>query len=118
MGALAAALSATTMATAAEEVAAEPVGMIVASVRGGVTSLVNTASRTRLAMFHGGTILVRTVLRATLASLRYHCHQEGTMTTARTMGSGASKSLVLLPAFWVALRPSPPIASSGSSLVR
>ena len=62
--------SATIGATAEAEQEVEDDGTTVALAKGGVTGLVRTAGRTSLARVPGGCSLVRTVLRAKLASLR------------------------------------------------
>ena len=118
MGISADAPSATIGAMAEEEEEVEDDGKSVALAKGGVTSLMRTVGRASLMRALGGTSLGTIVLRATLASLRCHHHQEGTTTTTRTRGLGASRSLVPLPASWVALRPLPLIASSSSLPVR
>ena len=87
-----------TEATAEEEDVAEDAGTTGARARSGATGPVRTADRISLARALGGISLARTVLRVMLASLHCHRHQEGTTTIARTMGLGASKSLVLSPA--------------------
>jgi hypothetical protein len=78
----------------------------------------NGRIRASLVTAPSGTSLVRIVLMATSASLHCRHRQGGTMTTGKTMGLGASKSLARSPASWVVLRLPPLIASSSSSLVR
>ena len=90
--------SATTEAMADEEDVAEDAGTIVAPARSGVTGLVRTAGRTSLPRAPGGISLAKTILRATLGFLRCLHRQEGTTTTIRTRGLGASRSHVLSPA--------------------
>ena len=108
--------SATTEATAEEDMVADA-GMTVAHARSGATGLVRTSGRTCLVKVPGVISLARIILREMLGFL--HCrHQEGTTTTAKTMGLGASKSLMLSSASWEVLRPRPPIASSSSLLAR
>ena len=110
--------STVTGATAEEEDVAEDAGTTVALARSGVTGLVRTAGRTSLVRAPGGINLVKTVLRAMLGFLRCCHHQEGTTTTIRTRGLGASKSCALSPASWAELRPQPLSASSSSLLAR
>ena len=121
------ALSATIGATAKEEDKAADAGTIAAPASSAATSpvrttsrssLVRTASRIKLARVPGGSSLVRTVLRATLASLRYCHHQGERMTTIRMRGLGASNNLVSSPVSWVVLKPQPLSMSSSSFLVR
>ena len=88
--------SATTRAKAEEEDVAEDVGMTVAHARSGATGLVRTAGRISLARVPGGTSLVRIDLRATPVFPRCRHRQEGTTTTIKTRGLGASRSHVLL----------------------
>ena len=83
MSVLADTLSAMIGATAEEEEEVEDDGKTVALAKGGVTGLARTTGRTNL---------VRTILRAMLASLHCHHHQEGTTTPIRTRGLGASRS--------------------------
>ena len=90
--------SATTGATTEEEDVVADAGMTMAHARSGATSLVRTTGRTSLAKVPGGISLATIVLRAMLASLRYHHHREGMMTTTKMTGLGASKSLVPSPA--------------------
>ena len=92
-------------------------GMTVARVRSGATGLVRTTGRTSLAKVPGGISLARIVLRAMLGFL-YCRHQEGTTTTTKTRGMGASRSHVLSPASWAELRPQPRSVSSNSLLVK
>ena len=105
-------------AMAEEEEEVEDDGKIVALAKGGVTALARTAGRTSLARGLGGISLVRTVLRATQASLLCHHRQEGMMTTTRTKGLGASRSHVLSLASWAVPKPQPLSASSSSLLAR
>ena len=103
---------ATIGATAEEEEDVEDDGTTKALARSGVTDLTSIAGRTSLARGLGGISLMRTAGRASLvrvpgeislartalrATLAFpHCchHQEGMMTTTRTRGLGASRSLV------------------------
>jgi hypothetical protein len=117
MDALAATPSMAIEATAAEVVEGEDVGRTVTFARAGAISLVRITGRASLMRTSGGISLTRTALKATLAFLRCR-HQEGTTTTARMTGLGASRSLEPSPASWEALRPRHLIASSSSSLVR
>ena len=110
--------SATTEATTEEEDMAEDAGMTVAHARGGATGLVKTAGRISLARAPGGISLARTVLRVMLGFLHCRHHQEGTTTTTKTRGLGASRSRVLLPASWAELKPQPHSVSSSSLLAR
>ena len=103
---------------AEEEDEAEDAGTTAVPVRNGATGLARTTGRTSLVRASRGTSLLRTVLRAMLVSLLCRHSQEGTMTTIRMRGLGASRSLAPSPASWVALRPQPPSASSSSLLVR
>ena len=59
----------------------EDTGTTAAPVRSGATGLARTTGRNSLASVAGGTNLVRTILGAMLASLRWHHHQGGTTTT-------------------------------------
>ena len=86
--------SATTMAMAVEEAEVGDAGTTATPARTGATSLVRTADRACLVRAPGGISLMRTILRATLAILRCHRHQEGMMTTTKMMGLGASKRRV------------------------
>lgn len=106
-----------TRATAEEDVV-EDDGMTVALARSGVTDLVRITGRTSLVKAPGGISLARTARRATQAFLLCCRRQEGTMTTTRTRGLGASRSYVLSLASWAELRPQPLSASSSSSLTR
>ena len=110
--------SATIGATAEAEEEVEDNGTTVALAKGGVTDLVRTAGRTSLARKVGGISLVRTALKATQASLLCHRRQEGTTTTIKTRGLGASRSRVLSSASWAELKPQPHSVSSSSLLVR
>ena len=110
--------SATTGATAEEEDVAEDDGTTVPLARNGATGLVRSAGRINLARVLGGISLARTVLRAMLEFLRCRPHQEGTATTIKTRGLGASRSRVLSPASWAELRPQPRSVSSNSLLVK
>ena len=94
-----------TGATAEEEEEAEDAGTIAALVRSGATGLARTASRISLMRAHGGISLARTALRATLVFLRCRHHQEGTTTTFRTRGLGASRNRAPSPASWAELKP-------------
>ena len=85
MGALAAAPSAVTAPTTVEEAAAEVAGTT-------ATNPARTAGKASLVTALGGTSLVRTVLRATLASLRCHHRQGETTTTGKTMGWGLPRA--------------------------
>ena len=69
------ALSATTVATAAEDNVEADAGTTVARARSGATGLMRTAGRTNLARAPGGTSLVRIVLTATPVFPRCR-HQE------------------------------------------
>ena len=97
-------LNAVIKGTAVEKVEAEDAGTTAAPARSGVISLVRIAGRPRLARAPGEISLRRIALRATLASFRCHHHQEGTTTTTKTRGLGASRSPELSPASSVALR--------------
>lgn len=103
---------------AAKEATMEATETTATTARTDATNPVKTAGRASLVMAPGETSLVRTVLRAMPASLDCRRRQGETMTTAKMMGPGASKSLVRSPASWVALRLPPLITSSSSSLVR
>ena len=105
MGASVDASSTMIEAMAVEEARVEDAGMTALPARSGATSLVRTTGKASLARAPRETIPVKTILRALLASLRCHHHQEGTTTTTRTRGLWASRSLAPLPASWVALRP-------------
>ena len=111
-------MGATTGATTEEDDVAEDAGTTVALARSGVTGLVRTAGRTSLMRAHEGTNLTRIALRAMLASLRCRQHQEGTTTTIRTRGLGASRNRVPSPASWAELKPQLLNASSSSLLAR
>ena len=93
-------------------------GTTVARARSGAAGLVRTAGRISLARVPGGISLARTVLRAMLGFLRCRHHQEGTTTTIKTRGLGASRSRVLSPASWEKLKPQPHSVSSSSFLAR
>ena len=108
--------SATTEAIDEEEDVAEDAGTTVSQARSGVTGLVRTAGKISLARAPGGISLARTAPKATLVFLRYRHHQEGTTTTIRTRGVGASRSRVLSLASWEVPRPQPLSASSSSLL--
>ena len=95
MDASVAAPSATTGATAEEEDVAEDAGTTVALARSGVTDLVRTAGKISLTRAPGGISLTRIALRETPVFLRYRHHQEGTTTTIKTRGLGASRIRVL-----------------------
>ena len=94
MGVSADAPTAATGAMAEEEEEVEDDGTTVALAKGGVTDLARIAGRTNLARGLGGISLVRIAHRATQAFLLWHHRQEGMMTTTRTRGLGASRSLV------------------------
>ena len=96
--------SAMTGATTEEDMVVD-VGMTVACARSGATGLMRTTGRISLARAPGGTNHARIILRATLVFLPYLHHQEGTTTTIKTRGLGASRSRVLSPASWAELRP-------------
>ena len=110
--------SATTGAMFEEEDEADVAGTIAAHARIGATGLARTAGKTSLVRAPGGINLVRTALRATPVFLRFLHHQEGTTTTIRTRGLGASRNRVLSPASWAELKPQPRSVSSSSLLVR
>lgn len=63
-------LSAAVEVTAAEEAKVEDAGTTMAPARSGVISLMRSAGRASVARAPGGTSLVWTIVRATLASLR------------------------------------------------
>ena len=105
MAALVDAQSATAGVTTEEEDVAEDAGTIVALARSGATGLAKIAGRTNLVRAHGGINVARTALRAMLVFLRCRHHQEGTTTTIRTRGLGASRSRILSPASWAELWP-------------
>ena len=107
--------SATTGAMDEEVDVAEDVRTTVGPTRSGATNLARIVGRTSLVRAHGGTSLARIALRAMLAFLRYRHRQEGTTTTIRTRGLGASRNRVQSPASWAELKPQPFSASSSSS---
>ena len=78
-----------------EEEEVEDDGKTVSLAKGGVTGLARIAGRTSLVRGPGGISLARIALRAMLASLRCRHRQEGTMTTIKTRGPGASRSRVI-----------------------
>ena len=78
-----------------EEDAAEDAGTTGAHTRGGGTGLMRTPGRISLARVPGGISLARTVLTAMLGFLRCRHRQEGTTTTIKTRGLGASRGRVL-----------------------
>ena len=110
--------SAMTGTTAEDEDEVEDAGTTVAHDRSGATSLVRTVGRISLVRVPGGISLARTALRATPVFLRFLHHQEGTTTTIRTRGLGASRSRVRSPASWAELKPQPRSISSNSLLVK
>ena len=67
----------------------EDAGTTAAPARSGATSLMSSTGRSSLVRAPRGTSLARTVLRAILASLRYHHHQEGTTTIITHQDEGA-----------------------------
>ena len=90
--------------------------MTVAPARSGATDLVRTTGKISLARALGGISLAMISLRATPVFLCCHHRQEGTTTTIKTRGLGASKSYALSPASWAELKPQPLSISSSSLL--
>ena len=99
------------MAEEEEEVADD--GKTVALAKGGVTDLARIAGRE-----DGEISLVRIARTATQAFLLCRHRQGGTKTNIKTRGLGASRSRARSLASWVARRPQPHSASSGSLLAR
>ena len=112
------ATSAMTEATTEEDDVAKDAGTTGAHARSGATGLVRTTGKIILAKAPGRISLATTAPRATLVFLHYLHHQEGTTTTIRTRGLGASRSRGLSPASWVELKPQPLSESSSSLLAR
>ena len=97
--------SATIDSTTAEVAEEEDAGTDMTIAKSGATILGRTVGRANLARALGGGSLARSAHRAMSACLHCRHRQEGTKTTTRTRGLGASRSLEPLPASWAAHRP-------------